>query len=119
MGLRVADRRLCEMYHGESAAPLTVAPGQAARFTAAGSDASPGDAVSMRWTFDDGATAPGASVTHAFTRAGRHRATVTATDLDGFTAATSVFVTVPGPQLSKLSVKSFTLGRATSVSYFD
>jgi PKD domain len=99
--------------------PLTVPGGRPAGFTATGSDPSPGDAVSFRWAFDDGATATGAAVTHAFVRAGRHRATVTATDLDGFTAATSVFVTVTGPTLSKLSVKRFTVGGKTTISYID
>ncbi|MFL5830328.1 MAG: PKD domain-containing protein [Solirubrobacteraceae bacterium] len=99
--------------------PSTVAGGRAARFTATGSDPSPGDAVSFRWAFDDGATTAGASVTHAFIRAGRHRATVTATDLDGFTATASAFVTVTGPALSRLSVKRFTVGRTTTISYRD
>jgi hypothetical protein len=44
---------------------------------------------------------------------------VTATDLDGFTAATSVFVNVPGPMLSRLSLKSFTVGGTTTISYDD
>lgn len=74
-------------------------------FSAIGADASPGDAVTFRWRFDDGGVATGASVSHAFVRQGRHTATVTATDLDGFTAGASVTVTILGPAISKLRIK--------------
>jgi hypothetical protein len=86
------------------------------RFTAAGLDASPGDALRFSWHFDDGATATGASVTHAF-RAGRHTAIVTATDLDGFTATARVTITVLGPALSKLRLHSSR--RAVTITYRD
>jgi plastocyanin len=77
--------------------------------------------VSLRWTFDDGGSALGGSVTHAFAKAGRHRATVIATDLDGFSAGASVTVTVTGPSLTKLSLKParFTAHAGTTIRYFD
>jgi len=63
-------------------------------FHAAGSDASPGDRLTFRWRFDDGATASGARVKHAWKHAGHHRATVTARDLDGYIATASVTIVV-------------------------
>jgi PKD domain len=81
-------------------------PGDA--FVATGSDPSSGDSVSFRWSFDDGTSATGAIVTHAFAKPGHHTATVTATDLDGFTATAIVSVTVaslPRPKLMRLAVK--------------
>jgi PKD domain len=70
---------------------------KAATFTATGSDPNPGDQVTFAWKFDDGGTATGAVVTHAFTKPGRHTATVIATNLDGLTATDTVTVTVLGP----------------------
>jgi hypothetical protein len=86
------------------------------RFAATGSDASPGDAVTFTWRFDDGASATGPSVSHAF-RSGRHTATVTATDLDHFTASATVTITVIGPSLSKLHARS--RPQAARLSYRD
>jgi hypothetical protein len=92
-------------------------------FGAAGTDASPGDSVSYRWSFDDGASAAGANVAHAFAKPGRHVATVTATDLDGFTATatTTVAVTAPKPRITGLALKprSFKHGHAATIAYRD
>ena len=63
-------------------APLTV------RFTADGGQTDPGPAVvSYTWSFGDGATAAGQSVSHRFVKAGRYTVTVTVTDALGGTAA--------------------------------
>ena len=77
-----------------SASSQQVPVGVADTFHAAGSDASPGDRLTFQWRFDDGAFATGASVKHAFASPGMHRATVTARDLDGFTASATVSVNV-------------------------
>ena len=53
-----------------------------------------GDAVTLAWTFDDGTTATGKRVAHAWTTAGTHTATVTATDATGLTAARTLTVAV-------------------------
>jgi hypothetical protein len=83
---------------------LTVAavarPKRVARFTATTSDPDPGDVVTVTWHFDDGSSATGASVSHAFSKAGTHTATAKATDLDGYSAHASVSVTVGRPILS-------------------
>jgi hypothetical protein len=75
-------------------APSTGIAGRPETFTASGSDSAPGDSVALTWAFDDGATAAGAIVSHAFTTAGRHTATATAIDLDGFTTQATVAVPI-------------------------
>jgi PKD repeat protein len=80
-----------------------VAPGKKDTFHATGADASPGDSVAFRWNFGDGSSAAGAVVNHAFAKASRHHVTVTATDLDGFTAGASLTITVPA--VTELSIK--------------
>jgi glucose/arabinose dehydrogenase len=51
--------------------------------------------VSYKWTFDDGGTADGAAVGHAFLTGGPHKATLTVTYADGATASKDVTVEVP------------------------
>jgi PKD repeat protein len=80
-----------------SADRATAAPGDLISYTATGSDADHGDTLTYAWSFDDGASATGASPTHAFASEGTHTATVTVTDPIGLTgsAAVSVAVAVP------------------------
>ena len=109
-----------------SAAPAVVAPGQPVSFQAAGSDPDPGEAVTFTWAFDDGTSASGSTVSHAFGSAGSHSATLTATDPAGVTATATATVTViappataqPGtaspdqaPQLSRVGVVPRRFGR--------
>ena len=79
-----------------SASSTTAEIGRPVTFTGAGLAAEPGDAIaSYQWTFDDGASVPAAaSATHAFTSAGVHTATFTATDLAGLTSSATVSVAV-------------------------
>ena len=64
-----------------TATPGSVEAGIPATFSATGSsDPNPGDTLSYSWTFDDGATASGPTVTHSFATAGTHTATL---DRDG------------------------------------
>jgi PKD repeat protein len=51
----------------------------------------------LTWSFDDGTTATGASASHTFSQPGSHTATVTATDLGGFTASAAVTIAVITP----------------------
>ena len=66
-------------------------------FTATTSDPDLGDAVTVGWSFDDGATAAGNESSHAFLTAGTHTATATATDSAGVTTVRAVRVMVTGP----------------------
>ena len=78
-----------------TATPGSVAAGTPATFSASGSsDPNPGDALSYSWTFDDGATASGPSVTHTFTTAGTHTATLTVTAPTGLASIAHAQVTV-------------------------
>jgi PKD repeat protein len=63
-------------------------------FTATTSDLDPGDAVTVAWSFDDGASAGGDQATHAFSAPGTHTATATATDSAGVTTSEAVTVEV-------------------------
>jgi glucose/arabinose dehydrogenase len=51
--------------------------------------------VSYKWAFDDGSTADGASVSHAFLTGGPHKGTLTVTYADGSTASKDVTAEVP------------------------
>jgi hypothetical protein len=76
------------------ASPTAAGTGQPVSFSANAADADPGEAVSVTWNFDDGTSASGAAVDHAFTTAGSHTATAVATDASGLTASASVSVAV-------------------------
>jgi hypothetical protein len=74
--------------------------GELLAFSGAGSsDPDPGDALAYSWSFDDGSAASGQDVTHAFTTAGSHTATLTVTDPTGLTATAAAAVTVAAPPL--------------------
>jgi hypothetical protein len=93
-----------------SASPATVGQGQAITFNAKATDSDPEETPgAITWVFDDGATATGASVQHAFAAAGAHTATASATDPAGVTGtgAATVIVTdttAPGLRISRRAV---------------
>jgi PKD repeat protein len=73
-------------------APLAVA------FDGSTSSEPDGSIASYAWTFGDGATATGAIASHSYQISGIYTATLTVTDNQGATAATTVTITVsPGP----------------------
>ena len=72
--------------------PLTVA------FSAAGSGDADGQIVAWDWTFGDGSSASGASVSHTYTAAGSYTATLKVTDNSGLSATKSTTITV-NPQV--------------------
>jgi PKD domain len=76
-----------------SVAPASVETGVPATFTAVGAASTPGDTFTYGWRFDDGTTASGPSVLHAFSTKGTHSAVVTVTDTTRLTA--TAFTTLP------------------------
>ena len=75
-----------------------VAIGQSVTFDATAShDPDAGDQLTYQWAFDDGATATGAAVQHAFATAGAHTATLTVTDPTGLTATAVAATTANAP----------------------
>jgi PKD repeat protein len=76
--------------------PATATTGTAATYSVSPLDVwSP--VSSTQWSFDDGTTAPGAGVSHAFAAAGDHAVTVTATDALGNTTTATRLVAVAAP----------------------
>lgn len=79
------------------ATPSSGAPGTVFSFDSAGSrDADDGDHLSYSWSFDDGASASGATASHAFSTPGPHTATLTVSDSSGLTSTATATVTVTG-----------------------
>jgi PKD repeat protein len=80
-----------------AADPPSAQAGDPITFSAAGStDAeTPGD-LAYRWTFGDGTTATGETVTHAYPDGGTYTATVTVTDPQGASDSATVDVAVTG-----------------------
>jgi PKD domain len=89
-----------------SATPSTAGQGKAITFDASATDADPEEAPGITWQFDDGATATGASVQHAFASAGQHSATATAADPSGATAAAVTTVTILDTEAPRLRISS-------------
>ena len=80
-----------------SATPTSAAIGTAIAFNSRASDPDDGDTLTYAWSFDDGATATGATVTHAFSAPGVHTATLTVTDPTGLSTKQTTQVTVSSP----------------------
>jgi len=71
--------------------------GSSVSFTAAGSSDPDGSVSSYVWSFGDGITASGVSVSHAYAAAGNYTVTLTVTDNLGATASDSALATVVAP----------------------
>ncbi len=110
-----------------SATPSTAAAGSPVTFDGSrSSDPDDGDALTYAWSFDDGATATGATAAHAFSTPGTHTATLTVTDPTGLTSTQQATVTVtaqpappappanPGGTLTNAGGTSTTPGSPTS-----
>ena len=91
-------------------APLTV------QFDAAASTDSDGQIVSYTWSFGDGATAKGATVTHTYLQAGIYTASVTVVDDEGASAAASVIITVKAVDLGTTAPIPVATADATAVT---
>ncbi len=96
-----------------SASPGTANPGQQVAFRGSATEADPGESVvSYAWRFDDGATATGAAVSHAFATAGRHVATLTATDSAGVGGSATAAVAVSAAAVRRISLSPATFRAA-------
>jgi hypothetical protein len=81
-----------------TASPATVQTGEAVTFDGSGSsDPDPGDVLTYSWSFDDGTTASGSVVSHAFSTPGGHTGTLTVTDPTGQQATAQATTTVETP----------------------
>jgi PKD repeat protein len=76
------------------ATPGQATIGQQVAFGAGFSCDPDGDEITYAWSFDDGGTATGASVQHAFSTAGLHAGTVTVRDSTGRTSTATALVRV-------------------------
>jgi PKD repeat protein len=89
--------------------PLTV------NFSSAGSTDADGSIVSTLWSFGDGSSASGATVSHVYNSAGSFTATVTVTDNSGLSASRSVTITVqPVAALPSLHVADIAMSLSAS-----
>jgi hypothetical protein len=95
-----------------AAAPGSAQAGQAVGFSATACDPDD-DPLSYSWSFDDGTTAAGASVSKAFATGGTHVGTVTVSDPGGRSAIGSAAVEVAPPVVPPLEILSFTMQRTT------
>ncbi len=87
-----------------TATPASSTVGASIAFDGSATPQEAGDAIaSYQWTFDDGATASGARVAHAFTTAGAHTATLTVTDAIGLTATATATVAVGSAPVAQSS----------------
>jgi hypothetical protein len=122
-GLPVADMGAFEYQpHAPTAvahAPASARAGAPLTFSSAGSgDPDPGDVVTFAWRFDDGATASGPVVKHAFAKPGKHAATLIVTDLThraGIAVAT-VLVKPPAPRITHLTIVRGKIGYRDSLA---
>jgi hypothetical protein len=92
-----------------AATPASVLVGADATFDGTGSsDPDPGDVLTYSWSFDDGTTANGATVSHAFATAGSHTGALTVTDLShraAFAFAVVGVTTPPAPAPAQRSCR--------------
>jgi hypothetical protein len=114
-------QRQAPVISSATANPTSAQVGTPFAFTAAATDPD-ADPVTYAWSFDDGASAPGASVQHAFAAAGIHVATVTVADASGLTATKTVAVgATAGPVAAvsalKLAPSKFKPKKGTNVSF--
>jgi hypothetical protein len=99
---------------GAAAAPTRTGVRKRIAFSGSATESDPGESVAgYAWTFDDGATATGSTATHAFSKPGRHTATLTATDSAGVAGTATVTVNVSGPSVRSISLSPTTFRAAT------
>jgi hypothetical protein len=97
--------------------PTTLSEGGEGTFSAASSIDPDGSIVSYTWTFGDGASGSGETVSHVFAQDGEYVVTVTVTDNDGLTSTASTTVNVANvvPSLGGFDDASLEVGGAYTV----
>jgi PKD repeat protein len=81
-------------------APATATATVAATFNSAGTTVALGTIAKLEWSFGDGTTALGATVSHAYAAAGSYAVVLTATDSNGNTNSARATVTVAAAPLA-------------------
>jgi hypothetical protein len=110
---------------GTTVTPFTVAVGRPATFTTAACSPDPSATLTYTWTFDDGTSASGATVTHAFAKPGDHTARVAVLDSAGRTGGIGTVVSVIGPEppapvISHVRITPSRFGaRGATITYND
>ncbi len=85
--------------------PTVGSVGQVLTFSDAGSNDPDGDSLGYAWTFGDGASGNGPSVTHAYTAATTHTVSLTVSDGRGGSDSDSLTVTIsPSPNQPPIAV---------------
>lgn len=98
-----------------TATPTTGTAPLAVSFSAAGSGDADGRIVAYDWTFGDGNTASGASVSHTYANAGSYTATLKVTDDSGLSATRSATITVnPVVVVVPMAVADIAMGLTVS-----
>ncbi|MFT4048345.1 MAG: PKD domain-containing protein [Solirubrobacterales bacterium] len=100
------------------AGPDLARPNKALVFSAAATDADPGEVPMLAWNFGDGAVAGGASITHAFAKEGTYSVALSATDPAGLVGSASKTVRIDGtaPKI-KITKKPKTASKKAAVSF--
>ena len=80
--LRVGQPPIVAISVGFSSTPISPTLGQAVTFTATASGGTP--PYTFNWSFGDGATASGTSVSHTFAQSGSYNVSITARDSSGY-----------------------------------
>ena len=107
-----------------SGSPTSGLPGTTVSFTSAGSAAgtSGSPIATFAWTFGDGATATGATVSHTYTTPGTFSASLTVTDGNGTSAAATVTIQigeVSDPTKASFKLLFNTTGKDTFTAAFS
>ncbi len=98
--------------------PATANEGQTVTFSGAGSSDPDGDALTYQWSFGDGGSGGGASVTHVFTDNGTYQVSLTVTDPAGLSDTKAIPVTVANvaPAVDALQNATVVAGDPVSIT---